>query len=141
MGGGGKWKEENYEENGQNGINGRNKGGVGEILLPSASVSFRGRVAAVVSSVSDIHLLGSVGKCMWGGIGNWKEENNEENGPENGLNGRNKGGVGQILLPSASVNFRGRLAAVVTLVSDIHLVGSVGKCVWGGGRKMERGKL
>ena len=43
--------------------------------------------------------------------GSWEEENNEENEPENGLNGRNKGWVGQILLPYASVSFRGRLAA------------------------------
>ena len=36
------------------------------------------------------------------------------------------------LLPPASVSFRGRLAAVVSLVSDIHLIDGVGKLGDGG---------
>ena len=69
--------------------------------------------------------------------GRREEENYEENESKNVLNGRNKGGVGQILLTSASVSFRGQWAAVVSLISDNHLLDSVGFF----GRKMEGRKL
>ena len=52
---------------------------------------------------------------------------------KNGLNRRNKGSIGQVSLPPASVSVRGRLAAVVSLISDFHLIDSVG--VFAGGRR------
>ena len=129
----GRREEENYEENGaKNGPNGRNKGGIGQILLPSASVSFRGQWVAAVSLISDFYLLDSVGNFVGG---RREEENYEENGAKNGPNGRNKGGVGQILLPSASASFRGQWDAVVSLISDFYLLDSVGNFV--GGRREE----
>ena len=57
----------------------------------------------MVSLISDICLLDSVGNFV---AGRREEGNYEENGSKNGLNGRNKGGIGQILLPSASASFR-----------------------------------
>ena len=43
--------------------------------------------------------------------GSWVEENNEENEPENGLNGRKKGRAARILLPYAPVSFRARMSS------------------------------
>merc|ERR1712112_537908 len=71
--------------------------------LPSASVSFRGQRAAVVSLISDFYPPCSVGNFA---DGRREGGNYEENGAQNGPNGRNKGGIGQISLPSASVSFR-----------------------------------
>ena len=76
------------------------------------------------------YLLDSVGNFAGG---RREEENYEENGAKNGPNGRNKGGIGRILLPSASVSFRGRPAAVVPLISDFPLICSVGN--FAGGRR------
>ena len=86
----------------------------------------------MVSIISDFYLPESVGNFA---DGRREEENYEENGAKNGPNGRNKGWVGRILLPSASVSFRGRPAAAVPLISDFHLIGSVGN--FAGGRRTD----
>ena len=77
------------------GINGRYQGAMGGILLPSSSVSFRGRSRTPATCVD----------------GRRKTEagNYEEKQMEIGIIGRNKGGVGGILLPPDFVSFRGRL--------------------------------
>ena len=60
-------------------------------LLPSASADVRGHP-----------------RHVWAEDGRWKLGNYEEKQRKIGLNGRNQGGMGEILLPSASVSFRGR---------------------------------
>ena len=89
----------------------------------------------MVSLISDICLLDSVGNFV---AGRREEGNYGENGSKNGLNGRNKGGIGQILLPSASVSFRGQWVAVVSLISDFGPPDSVANFA---GLFPERGKL
>ena len=55
----------------------KKQGRVGQILLPSASVSIRGQWVAVISLISDFYLLDSVGNFA---VGRREEENYEENG-------------------------------------------------------------
>ena len=74
-------------------LNGRNTGGVGQIQLPLASVSFR-------------QLPKTPNTCV-GGSRKTEKGKLLEKRPENSPpKGRNKGVVGQIQLPSASVSFR-----------------------------------
>ena len=69
----GKWKLGNYEDKARKiGLNGRNQGGVAEILLLSASVSFSGH---------PLH--------VWAEDGRWKLGNYEEKDRKIGINGRN----------------------------------------------------
>ena len=70
-------------------LNGRNKGGVGQFQLPSASVSFRRHPT---------HAWEEVGRREDGII-----RKTTQKFP---TNGRSKGGVGQIQLLPASANFR-----------------------------------
>ena len=63
---------------------------MGEILLPSTYVSFRGHP-----------------RHVWTEDGRWKLGDYEEKQRKFELNGRTQGGMGEILLPSASVSFRG----------------------------------
>ena len=65
--------------------------GGAEIWHPSASVSFRGRPWTSAACVA----------------GRWKLGNYEERQRKTGLNGRNQGGVGEILLPPAAADVRG----------------------------------
>ena len=79
----------NYEEKDiKFGLDGRNEGGVAEILLPSVSVSYRGRPWASAACVD--------------GRWRWEMEKYEEKDRKIGLNGRNQGGVAEILIPSDS---------------------------------------
>ena len=57
----------------QNGLNGGNKGGVGQVSLPPDSVSLRGRRASVISLISDIYLLDGVVNSAGGRRGNYEE--------------------------------------------------------------------
>ena len=86
-----------------------------------ASVSYRGRPTNVRTVA-----------------GRWKQGNYKETQTKNGANSRNNGAIRYILIPSASASFRGRLAAAVSLVSDIHLIDGVGKL--GAGRILENRK-
>ena len=77
------------------GLNGRNQGGVGEILLPSASFSLRGRPRTSAPCVDGRRKMES---------GSYYEGAQRKFG----LNGRNQGMMGEILHPSAPASLRGR---------------------------------
>ena len=70
----------------------------------------------MVALISDFHMLDIDGNFLVGR----RNEGIMRKTEKNGLNRRNKGGVGRISLPSASVSFRGR-TAVVSLISDFIL--------------------
>ena len=80
-------------------LKGRNMGGVGEILIPSASISLRARPWASATCVDG-----------WRNMENEKLREKEEMR----LKGRTQGGVGEILHPSASDRLRGRAWASAT---------------------------
>ena len=98
---------------------GRNKGGFGQISLPSAFAASGLRwfrycqffQQAVLVIFSD---------------GKWKMGNIEEKRRKFAINARNQGGIGEILLPSASASFRSQLFAVVSLLLDFYPGGGVG---------------
>ena len=70
-------------------MDGRNQGGVGAILLPSASADVRGHT-----------------RNVWKEDGRWKLGNYEDKQRKIGLNGINQGAMDRILLPSAPVSSR-----------------------------------
>ena len=76
---------------------------------------------------------------MGGGVGFWKTgHQNAPKTPEN-ADTRAESNISSFrLLPWASVFFRDRSAAVVSLDSDIYPIDGVGKC--GGGRILENWK-
>ena len=113
--GDGKW--EIWGKTGQNCPNSRNRGGIGQIFLPSAPVSFRGRLATVVTLVSDIHLVDGVGKLGDGGgiLVNWKPKGAKT--PKTRIPGRK-------IKFLASVCFRGVPRASSTCVDGRRKLGN-----------------
>ena len=100
-------------------------------MLPSASVSFRGQRAAVVSLISDTHLLDSVG-FLRAEDGNKKimRKTEQKMVQMDEIRAR----LAKFCfrqLPPASVSFRGQWVAVVSLISDFYLLDSVGNFVDG----------
>ena len=94
----------------------------------AASVFPRARLAAPVSLVSDIYPIDGVGKFGAMGGGFWKLETARlQKTPENADTGAEAQISSFRLLPWASVCFRGRLAAVISLVSDIYPLSGIGK--------------
>ena len=81
--------------------------------LPSASADVRGHPGHV-----------------WTEDGRWEMGNNEEKQRKIGLNGRNQGGVGKILLPSDSVSFRGRPRTSATCVDGRWKLGNYEEKQW-----------
>ena len=98
---------------------------LGRYLKFLASVCSRGRLGSAVSLVAEIYPLQGIGK-FGGDLGKWETERCDKT-PGNAVTRADAKISSHRKLPRASVCFRGRVVAVVSLASELYQIYDIGK--------------